>query len=152
MDHRHLDNLALHRLCHGNMEAMDWVQRGAAYVHLADDQVDDGAINQVQAARRACRLGAMALELYTHPFFIRNMSALKHAMLNNLHLYELSVAWEHSDVPWQHSFSDWARHGWLQTCMVVGDICGGYDSTAAEAQEMMAMAYANHHDNSGKAN
>jgi len=150
MDHRTLDNAALYRLCNGNPEAIHFVQLGSAYVHLSDDQVDEPLSSQAQSAKRACRLGAMALELYTHPFFIKHMPELKQVMLLNLQMYELSVAWENSEVPWQRNFSDWARHGWLNVCLVVGDICAGYDSTSAELPEMMAMAYVNHHDQSGK--
>lgn len=124
---------------------MEWVALGRTYVHLADDKVDGGPVDAVAAARRDCRLGALALELYTHPFFVQNMAVLKYAMLRSFHAYEHSVRWEKSELPWQRNYSDWARHGWLDVCLTVGDICSGYDRTAAEYPEMMAMAYANHH-------
>lgn len=150
MTHRELDNNSLFRLCAGDQVAMHWVQLGARYCHLADDQIDTPEKDPVAAARKACQLGALALELYTHPFFIKNMAALKYALLRNIHAYENSVAWEQSGTVWQSNYSDWARHGWIEVCTTVGDLCGGYGSTSAELPEMIAMAYANHHAIDGK--
>lgn len=153
MTHVELDHQAVLRLTNGDEEALDWIQLGRAYVHEADDLIDEDVAsgNVRSAADRACRLGAMALDLYTHPFFMRNWAALKYAMLRNLHNYRDSVAWENSTVPWQKQFSDWARHGWLDVCITVGDICGGYDKTCNETLEMRSVSYSNHHKETGEA-
>lgn len=153
MTHQELDHAAVIRLVNGNMEALDWIQIGRRYIHEGDDLIDIDVANgdTRSAAIRSCRLGAMCLELYTHPFFIKNMAALKYAMLRNLHNYKDSVLCEDSKVPWQKQFSDWARHGWLDVCLTVGDICAGFDNTSNESLEMRALSYAEHHSESGKA-
>lgn len=152
MTHCEADQQALLRLTNGNAEAQEWIQLGRLYIHEADDLIDEdvAAGNVRSAADRACRLGAMALDLYTHPFFLKNMAALKYAMLRNLHNYRDSVTWENSVVQWQNQFSDWARHGWLDVCITVGDICGGYDNTCNETLEMRALSYADHHKETGE--
>ena len=152
MDHQRLDHEAVLRLVNGNMEALEWIQIGRRYVHEGDDliDVDIAGGSKIAAATRACRLGALALELYTHPFFIKNMPALKYAMLRNLHNYRDSVLLENSKVPWQKQFSDWARHGWLDVCQTVGDLCAGFDNTCNETLEMRALAYADHHSENGE--
>lgn len=152
MDNRRLDHTAVHRLCNGNREALEWVQLGRIYMHEGDDLIDEDVLagDKVAAAKRAARLGAMALRLYTHPFFLKNIDALKHAMLRNFHNYRDSVIWENSDVEWQRQFSDWARHGWLEVCMTVGEICGGYDNVANESLELRTMSYVEHHSGKGE--
>lgn len=151
--HKDLDHAAVLRLVNGNMEALSWIQIGRHYIHESDDliDVDVTSADKRSAAIRACRLGAIAIEFYTHPFFLKNMAALKYAMLRNIHAYRDSVLLEGSSVPWQQQFSDWARHGWLEVCTTVGDICAGYDHTANETLEMRAVAFSDHHDESGKA-
>lgn len=151
MTNLQLDHEAIVRLCNGNREALHWIQLGRAYVHEGDDQVDEdtGKNDPVAAAKRACRLGAMALELYTHPFFLKNMASLKSVLLLNFHYYRDAVRWENSQVEWQRNFSDWARHSWLMICLAVGDICSGFDSTDNESAEMHTMSYVNHHSISG---
>lgn len=153
MTHQDLDNQAVNRLCNNNQEALHWIQIGRQYVHESDDliDVDVARSDKRGAVIRACRLGALALELYTHPFFLKNIAALKYAMLRNIHAYRDSVLFEGSSVPWQQQFSDWARHGWLEVCTTVGDICAGYDHTANETLEMRAVAFSDHHNEAGKA-
>lgn len=150
MNHNQLDHNSVLRLVNGNMEALSWIEIGRQYIHEADDDIDEQSSKAV-AVDRKCRLGALALELYTHPFFIKNMPALKYAMLRNLHNYRDSVMWEDSEVPWQREFADWARHGWLDVCITVGDICGGYVKTCNETLEARALSYVDHHDQTGKA-
>lgn len=152
MNHQKLDHQSVLRLCANSPEAIDFINLGRQYIHEGDDLIDiDVAKGDVRgAAERSCRLGAMALTLYTHPFFIKNMPALKYAMLRNLHNYRDSVLFEGSKVPWQQQFSDWARHGWLDVCITVGDICAGYDNTCNETLEMRALSYVEHHSETGE--
>lgn len=140
-----LDHEAIVRICNGNREALHWIQLGRAYVHEGDDQIDEETTDKIAAAKRGCKLAAMALELYTHPFFLKNMAALKAVLLLNFHYYKDSVLWEESQVQWQSNFADWARHSWLMVCLAVGDICAGYDQTSNESPEMHTMSYVNHH-------
>lgn len=149
MDNRTLDIAALQRVCCGNQEAMEWIQIGRDYVHEIDDLIDED-IPKGQGADRVCRIGAMALRLYMHPFFAKHPQALGAAMLVNTINYRDSVKLEKSTVQWQRNYSDWARHGWLDVCKVVAAICGGYDNVANVSLEMLAVAYANHHDDKGE--
>lgn len=140
------------RICNGNREAIDWIQLGHAYCHEIDDLIDESVprADRADAVNRVCRIGAMAIRLYTHPFFLQNSQALASAMMVNTINYRDSVLWEGSDVEWQKTFSDWARHGWIDIVLVVSELCGGYESSASDSLELRALAYTNHHDGSGK--
>lgn len=139
------------RLCRGNQEAMSWIQIGKRYIHEIDDLIDEDLKqgNQARGAERVCLIGALAIELYTHPFFLKHGAALSAVMLINTNNYADSLRWEGSLVPWQRSFSDWARHGWIDVCLVVGYICGGYSSMRNESAELRTLSYADHHDDGG---
>lgn len=139
------------RLCRGNKEAIHWIQLGRRYVHEIDDLIDEDIpnANRTMGSERVCRIGALALELYTHPFFVRNSTMLATAMLTNTNNYADSVMWEKSKHQWQSGFSDWARHGWLSVVLVVAYICGGYSNMRSESAELWALAYADHHDEKG---
>lgn len=143
-----MDSSAVVRLCKGNAEAFEWIQIGRIYCHEIDDLIDEDVpkANRISAAQRACRIGALALQLYTHPFFLKNMPALRAAMMLNTSNYLDSVEWEEASSEWQRHFSDWARHGWVQVVLVVAEICGGYENMRNESQELTTMAYANHHN------
>lgn len=154
MDHQTLDRNAVMRLCNGNVEAVDWIQVGQLYVHEIDDLIDVDLPqgNRPSGAARACRIGALALKLYTHPFWMKHWPALRAVMYLNTLNYQDSVRLENSTVEWQRNFSDWGRHGWMDVCKVVGEICAGYDHVANQSLEILAAAYANHHDGDGKPN
>lgn len=152
MTNSELDNKQLIRLCNGNEEAMQWIQLGRIYCHEIDDliDVDVPKADRLSAAERACFIGYLAKELYTHPFFLKNSAALGQAMINNTNNYADSVRWEGSSIGWQRNHSDWARHGWLDVCLVVAFICGGYQNMRNESAELRTVAYVDHHDESGK--
>lgn len=146
-----LDSKQLIRLCRGNQEAMHWLQIGRQYVHEIDDLVDEShGENKARIAERTCLIGALAIELYTHPFFVKHSQRLAQAMLNNTNNYADSVRWEQSAVEWQRNFSDWARHGWLDVCLVVAYICGGYENMRNESAELRTVSYVDHHGSDGK--
>lgn len=152
MTHSQIDHAVATRLCAGNKEALEWLQLGRVWCHLSDDIVDedlkDG--NRQRGAERLCRLGSLSLDLYTHPFFLEHGPALKQAMKTNISNYAMSLKWEDSKVEWQRNFSDWSRHGWLNVCMAVAEICGGYDHMMSLQEEAWTMAFADHHQD-GKA-
>lgn len=151
MTNEQSDHDQIIRLCRGNKEAIHWVQIGRNYVHEIDDLIDDDIpnANRSGGAERACRIGVLALELYTHPFFVKNSTMLATAMLTNTNNYADSVLWEKSDRQWQRGFSDWARHGWLDVVLVVAYICGGHFNMRSESAELRALSYSDHHDEKG---
>jgi hypothetical protein len=148
MTHRQTDHASVLRLCSGNAEAVDWIQLGRLYCHEIDDLIDEyvKAGDKCKAAERACYIGGLAIALYTHPFFLKNMPALKSAMLLCTLKYRDSVLMEQSNIRWQHEFSDWARHSWIEVCLVVSEICGGYCHARAQSLELWTVAFADHHD------
>lgn len=152
MTHGQLDASATLRLCNGNKEAMEWVQMGRLYCHEIDDLVDETipAADTAVGVDRVCRIGMMALHLYTHPFFLKHSEALSAAMMVNTINYRDSVRCEKGNE-WQRQFSDWARHGWIGVVQVVGLICSGYDVVAQESLGLWAVAHGLHHDDTGKA-
>lgn len=142
-----IDHATAKRICNGNEEAFDWMQLGRIYCHQIDDLIDEDLpkAERLRGAARACRIGALALELYTHPFFMKHWRELKTEMLRNTGNYAESVAWEESPHEWQRSFSDWARHGFIDVCLMIAQICGGYDHRMALAQELRTVSYIDHH-------
>lgn len=144
-----IDQQTAHRICNGSEEAFDWMQMGRIYIHEIDDLIDEDiarGAHHAQAAQRVCRIGAIALDLYTHSFFLKNAAALKAAMMLNTINYADSVAWEDSKVDWQRQFSDWSRHGWIDVCLTIARICGGYDHAKAISLELRTNSYVDHHD------
>ena len=142
--HRAMDRETVIRICQGNTEALDWIQLGRLYCHEIDDLIDEGH-SKIEKAERVCKIGAMALQLYTHPFFLKNLHVLRSHMMLNTSNYLDSVKWEEGNG-WQKSFSDWFRHGWVDIVLVVAEICGGYANMRNESQELRTMSYHAHHD------
>jgi hypothetical protein len=152
MTNQELDRDQLLRLCNGNQEAVHWIQIGRKYIRDIDDLIDDDIpkANRASGSERVCRIGALALELYTHPFFVKHSTMLATAMLTNTNNYADSVQWEGSDTPWQSSFSDWAKYGWIDVLLIVAYICGGRANMRDHSAELRAMSYSNHHDQKGE--
>lgn len=149
-----LDKNALARTCCGNLEAMEWINLGRIYVHLIDDIIDEDipAANRVSGAERVCAMGAIAIKLYTHPFFLKNKDALAQAMMTCTNTFADSVAWENSDEEWKRGFSEWGSHSWIEVILVVANICGGlrgYEHMRAISAELRVVSYVDHHDKKG---
>ncbi len=117
---------------------------GRMYVHEIDDLVDE-ELTKLQVAEKVCTIGALALDLYTHPFFLKHSAVLRSHMLLNTNNWLDSVNCE-SEPGWKQGFSDWARHGWVDLVLVVAEICGGYAGMRNESMELRTMSYMAHHD------
>lgn len=167
------DQAALHRCCNGNREAMEWLVLWRDYVHLIDDVVDedlalmprgyhgDPEANQTAAAgedtqprsarinsrgiERVNRVGALAVVLYTHPFFLKNAGALRQVVLNCTNAYADSALWEHSEVDWQRQWADHYRHFGAEMVLAVASICGGYEHMRSFSPELRCICYHEHH-------
>lgn len=140
------------RLCNGNHEALQWIQIGRQYVHEVDDLIDIDlpASDIAKGAERMCKIGALAIELYAHPFFAKHSAALGQAMVINTNNYADSVLWEKSEIKWRRDYADWARHGWIDVLLVVAYICGGYEHMRNESQALRSISYDDHHDETGR--
>jgi hypothetical protein len=138
---------ALERACCGNREAMQWLLLWRDYVHAIDDLVDGDA----RGPEALLATFAMAPTLYSHPFYLNNMAALRQVVLNCTNAYADSVMWERSPVPWQRDFADHYRHYGAEMVLAVAQICGGYQHMRSISPELRVICWHEHHTPGGKA-
>jgi hypothetical protein len=140
------DLAALKRATRGNEEAMSWLGLWRDYVHRIDDIIDgDDA-----GSEAVLKAFALAVDLYTHPFFLKNALRLKQLVLNCTNAYADSVAWEKSKEAWQQNFSDHYRHFGAEMVLAVATICGGYDHARSISLELRTICWMEHHTKEGK--
>lgn len=142
----------LQRICRGDTEAMDFLsQHWAPYVHDIDDIVDEvlPARGQVDA-ERVLRAFARAAYLFSHPFYLKHIGALRQVVLVVTNMYADSVAWERSAVPWQREWADHARHAGMEMVIAVAMIAGGYEHARAISQEQRVICWHEHHTPTGE--
>ncbi len=169
------DQEALKRCCLGNTEAMDFLALWSDYVNLVDDIVDeDLAVGRVtpcapsdttggegghgvtrptwslRGAERVCRMGALAIMVYSHPFYLKNLAALRQIALNCTNAYMDSVRFEKSTQAWQRDWADHYRHFGSEMVIAVAGICGGYAQMRAVSETLRVICWQSHHDAEGK--
>jgi hypothetical protein len=142
------DRENLLRLTNGNELAADFIGLGRVYAHLMDDIIDE-QLSRQESNRMVLRMGAMALELYSHPFYQRNVSALFPVMIRSQSAYLDSCEWEKEDG-WKKAYSDWARHSWLEVVLMTAYICGGWEHMRKFEPAARLASYALHHDEKGR--
>lgn len=118
----------------------------ARYCHEVDDIVDGGRKGP-EALLSTLALAAM---VYSHPFYLRNLAALRQVALLVTNTYADSVAWANSAVPWQRAFADCYRHCGNEMVFAVAALCGGYDHLRSIAQEQRVMCYEVQHGREAK--
>ena len=138
---------ALERCTLGNREAIEFLQLWRKYVHDIDDIIDGDRTE----AEFVLATFASAAALYSHPFYLKNIAALRAVVFNVTNGYADSVAWEHSDKPWQREFADHYRHAGAEMALAVAGICGGYDHMRSLSLELRIACYTAHHTAEGKA-
>lgn len=143
----------LQRICCGNAAGVDFMNRWQAYVHAIDD-IEDGELTHPEE-----RLGTFigALELYTHPFFLRYMAELKPVILLVTSDYADAVAWEKSKTEWKRREADTLRHSGAAMVRIVAYLCAeahtpgsGYRHLRSFSLEMRTVCYLEHHDEKGQ--
>lgn len=132
-------------------EAMDFLaNHWAPYCHQVDDIID----GERTAAEEILATFALAITLYSHPFYLRHVSALRQVALNITSMYADSVRWERADgqppASWQEHWADHHRHAGLEMVVAVATICGGYLHARALLPELRTMAWHEHHDTEGR--
>jgi hypothetical protein len=143
-----MDVKLLERVTRGDREAMDFLaNHWSPYVHGIDDIID----GERTAAREVLCTFMRAAQLYTHPFFIKHMPALRQVALTVSVLYADSVDWEKSQVAWQREWADHNRHAGMEMVVAVALLCGGVEHALAISQEQRMICYMDHHDKQGKA-
>lgn len=140
------DLRALNRCCCGNKEAIEWLLLWRDYVHDIDDIID----GDKQGPEIVLSTFAAAATLYSHPFYLRNLLALRQIVYNCTNAYADSVAWEKSDTAWQREFSDHYRHFGAEMVLAVASICGGYAHMRSISLELRVICYLEHHTPSGE--
>lgn len=133
-------------LTKGNDAAGDFLRLWRAYVHAIDDIVDG------DTPGNEALLGtfAMAIAVYTHPFFLANIPALRQIAVNCTNAYADSVAWEKAEG-WKRDFSDHYRHFGAEMVLAVAGICGGYAHMRAVSPVLRELCWTEHHDEKGQA-
>ncbi len=140
------DLQALEYACCGNREAMDFLSLWRRYVHEIDDIMDG------DRPEREEQLGtfALAIELYSHPFYLKNLPALRQVALNCTNAYADTVAWEKSPVEWQQDWADHYRHFGAEMVLAVAGICGGYEHMRRISPQLRVICWHEHHTPDGK--
>jgi hypothetical protein len=143
-----MDRSLITRICAGDAEAMDFLaNHWSPYVHEIDDIMDGDRPNprdQLMTFARAC-------VLFSHPFYLKHLAALRQLVLNITVAYADSVDWEQPTAqPWQQSWADHHRHCGLEMVVAVATICGGHEHGFAISQEQRSLCHVDHHNREGK--
>jgi hypothetical protein len=136
---------ALQRACLGNVEALSFLDKWRQYIHCIDDIEDTKTTSEFRLFTFI-----LAMEVYNHPFYLRNAAPLKQIVLNCTNAYADCVAWEKSGEPWQREFADHYRHFGIEMVLAVAGILGGYTHMRAISQELRAACHVGHHDKKGR--
>lgn len=139
------DARALNRCCLGNQEAIGFLWLWRQYVHAIDDIVDGDA----PGAEFLLRTFALAATLYSHPFYLKNLPALRQVVYNCTNAYADSVDWEKSPIDWQRTWSDHYRHFGAEMVLAVAQICGGYEHMRSISPELRVICWVEHHTTEG---
>jgi hypothetical protein len=166
-----MDVELVRRICRDDPEAMDWLgNHWAPYCHAIDDVIDEIVLKRraedsppyLAQAEFVIGVFAAAVALYSHPFYLRHIGALKAVVLNVTAMYAQTVQWESTggnggacarppggNGDWRETWADMHRHCSLEVVTAVAVICGGYAHARAVIPECRVTAYAEHHDGKG---
>jgi hypothetical protein len=141
-----LNRILESNICLGNQEAIEFVRKWIQYVHAIDDVVDEEWDVGCSGSELKITSYILALEVYTTPFFLRNMQALKQMVYAITHLYMDSVSLAEKNV----NFAEYARHSGTEMLVAVAQIVGGYQHAKAISYELHQVNYTKAHDEKGK--
>lgn len=134
----------LYFTCCNDPEAVDFLVQWNHYVHAIDDLVDE-ELNSEDLLKTFAR----AIWLYTCPYFVKNMVALRQIAINTTIAYADTVIAEKSENKWEREFADSYRHFGAEMAIAVAGIQGGYEHARIVARELRQAAYIGHHDQKG---
>lgn len=129
------------RICRGDREAVEFLCLWARYCHAIDDLVDE----DVKGPEKLLSAFAQSPVLFSHPFYLRNMFALRAVVLLVTNMYADSVAWERSSLPWRREFANCYRHCGNEMLIAVAQICGGFDHAQTISLEQRELCYNTQH-------
>lgn len=128
-------------ICKGNQEAYDFLNLWARYCHEIDDIVDGARL----APEEVIATFALATMVYSHPFYLRNLPALRQVVLLIANMYADSVAWENEGQQWQREFSNCYRHAGNEMVFAVAQLCGGFEHVRSVSAEQREICYRTQH-------
>jgi hypothetical protein len=134
-----LDSSMFKRLTCGNESAAEFLTLWRSYVHDIDDLVD----GDKTGAEFLLRTFLSAAFIYTHPFFLANLPALRQVIINCTNAYADTAAWEKAP-DWRREFSDHYRHFGVEMVLAVAFICGGYDHMRQASPLLRSLCQAEH--------
>ena len=147
MTRTQMDIELLHRVTCGNESAKDFLANyWSRYVHEIDDIIDEDRTKPEDILATF----ALAVEVYSHPFYLANLAQLKRLVLIINSTYADAVAWEQSPDAWKVNFADHHRHVGMDMVVAVAQICGGYEHGRRISQEQREICYLDHHNREGK--
>ncbi len=130
----------------GNENAASFIKAWKGYVHSIDDIID----GETKSAEGIIAVFMQAAFLYSHPFYLENIAALRQLVVNCTNAYADSVAWEKDVTPWKRSFSDHYRHFAAEMIIAVAFICGGYEHMREVSRYLRTLCWTEHHDAKGE--
>lgn len=130
----------------GNEPAAEFLRLWRAYVHGIDDIID----GEIKAPEGILRVFMQAAFVYSHPFYLQNMVALRQLVVNCTNAYADSVLWEKSDVEWKRQFADHYRHFAAEMVLAIAGICGGYDHMREASKWLREICWKEHHNKDGE--
>lgn len=110
----------------GNHEASVFLRGWFYYCHGIDDVID-GHVPEGELKEKIIGLFLYAKDLYSTPFYRRNIDMLSGVVDAVVNAYADSVAWELSEEPWQQEQSRLLCSQGIDILIVVAKICGGYE-------------------------
>lgn len=129
----------------GNPEATELLKAGWRFCHAVDDVIDEAQWN----ADAILNTSALGIAFYSHPFYRRNIAALRMPVLIATSWYEDSVNWEKAPELWKRRWADVLRHAWNGVIMAVAYLVGGYEHMQAVSRPLLASCYVYHADRYG---
>lgn len=129
----------------GNQSAGEFLWLWDAYVHAIDDLVDGDRVG----SESLLDVFAQAIFVYTHPFFMANMVALRQIAINCTNAYADAAAWEKLDG-WKLNFSDHYRHFAVEMVIAIASICGGYAHARRVSPALRELCWNQHHNEKGE--
>lgn len=139
------DQAALLRCCCGNQEAIGFLLLWREYVHAIDDIIDGDRTGP----EHILATFALAATLYSHPYYLRNIAALRALVYSITNSYADSVAWE-KEGGWRKEWADHNRHAGAEMVLAVAQLCGGYGHMRTLSPELRTICYCEHHDREGR--
>lgn len=147
MNRRTLDINLLERVTLGDAEAKDFLaNHWSPYVHEIDDIID----GERTSSEKILSTFARAPVLFSHPFYLKHLPALRQVVLLINNMYADAALWEIATDTWKRDWADHNRHAAMEMVVVVAQICGGYDHGRRISQEQRAICWADHHNREGK--